>query len=52
MDKELQAVERNNTWELVELPTHTKAMKVKWVFKLNHNTDGSIVRHKAKLIAQ
>lgn len=29
MVKELQAIERNNTWELVGLPTHTKVIKVK-----------------------
>ena len=52
MVEELQAIERNNTWELVELSAHTKAIKVKWVFKLKHNVDGSIVRHKARLVAQ
>ena len=52
MVEELQAIERNNTWELVELPTHTKAIEVKWVFKLKHNADGSIARHKARLVAR
>ena len=52
MVEELQAIERNNTWELVELPAHTKAIKVKWVFKLKHNADGSIARHKARLVAR
>ncbi|XP_050919391.1 uncharacterized mitochondrial protein AtMg00810-like [Lathyrus oleraceus] len=28
MVEELQAIERNNTWELVEFPAHTKAIKV------------------------
>lgn len=52
MVEELQAVKRNNTWELVELPTHTKAIKVKWVFKMKHNPDGSISRHKSRLVAR
>lgn len=29
MVEELQAIERNNTWELVESPAHTKDIKVK-----------------------
>jgi hypothetical protein len=52
MVEELEAIERNNTWELVELPAHTKAIEVKWVFKLKHNVDGSIARHKARLVAR
>ncbi|XP_050896665.1 uncharacterized protein LOC127103453 [Lathyrus oleraceus] len=50
MIEELQAIERNNTWELVKLPTHIKVIEVKWVFKLKHNPDGSITRHKARLV--
>lgn len=52
MVEELQAIKRNNTLELVKLPTHTKAIKVKCVFKLKYNPDRSIVRHKARLVAR
>lgn len=52
MVEELQAIERNNTLNLVELLAHTKPIKVKWMLKLNHNVEGSIVRHKARLVAQ
>ena len=47
MVEELQAIERNNTLEFVKLPAHTTAIEVKWVFKLKHNVDESIARHKA-----
>lgn len=50
--KELQAIERKNTWELFKLPTYTKVIKVKWMLKLKHNPDGLITRHKARLVAQ
>lgn len=46
MVEELQAIEKNNTWDLVKLSAHTKATEVKWVFKLKHNVDGSIVKYK------
>ena len=52
MVEELQEIERNNALELVEFPAHTKAIEVKWVFKLKHNVDGSIARHKARLVAR
>ncbi|MCH80759.1 copia-type polyprotein, partial [Trifolium medium] len=36
MEEELNAIERNQTWELVKLPAEKKAITVKWVFiKLN-----------------
>ena len=52
MVEESEEIERNNTWELFKLPTHTKVVKVMWVFKLKHNVDGSIARHKARLVAR
>ena len=52
MVEELQPIKRNNTWELVEFPAHTKAIKVKWVFKLKQNPDGTIARHKVRLVAR
>lgn len=52
MVKELKVIKRNNTWELVELPIHTKAIEVKWVFNLKHNDNGSIARHKEILVAR
>lgn len=33
MDKEMQAVEKNQTWNLVELPPGQKTIGLKWVFK-------------------
>ncbi|XP_050878860.1 uncharacterized mitochondrial protein AtMg00810-like [Lathyrus oleraceus] len=52
MVEELQGIERNNTWELVEFPAHTKAIKVKYVFKLKRNVGGSIARHNERLVAR
>ncbi|PNX68424.1 retrovirus-related Pol polyprotein from transposon TNT 1-94, partial [Trifolium pratense] len=37
MEEELCAIEKNQTWQLVELPTGKKAIAVKWVFKLKLN---------------
>lgn len=52
IEEELQNLENHQTWEYNELPQGRKAMGSKWVFKIKYNTDESIARFKAKLVAQ
>jgi hypothetical protein len=40
---EIDALNKNKTWELVDLPTGCKAVKSKWVFK--HKADGHYCAH-------
>lgn len=49
---EIQSLVENGTFELVELPRGVKAIGSRWVFKVKRNTDGSIERYKACLVAQ
>ena len=44
---EMNAVETNRTWELVDLPHGHHAITLKWVFKLKRDEVGAIVKHKA-----
>jgi len=44
---EIAALDKNKTWELVDLPAGRKAVKSKWVFK--HKADG---RYRAHLVAK
>ena len=44
---EMDALNKNKTWELVDLPPNRKAVKSKWVFKLK--ADG---RYRARLVAK
>ena len=44
---EIDALARNGTWELMDLPPSRKAVKSKWVFKLK--ADG---RYRARLVAK
>ena len=46
MDEEIQAIHRNNTWELTELPERSQLIGVKWVFKKKMNAQGKIERYK------
>ncbi|MCH82440.1 retrovirus-related Pol polyprotein from transposon TNT 1-94 [Trifolium medium] len=52
VNTELSALLKNQTWNLVKLPSHKKAIGCKWVFKLKLHADGTIERHKARLVAK
>ena len=52
MDCEIEAIERNGTWELTDLPTGHKAIDLKWVYKLKRDTNGEILKHNARLVAK
>jgi hypothetical protein len=40
MQQEMDTVERNRTWELVDLPATHHAITLKWVFKLEKDEAG------------
>ena len=52
MTDEYLALLRNGTWSLVPLPPNRKAIGSKWVFKLKQNSDGSLLKHKARFVAK
>ena len=52
MVEELNALEENNTWSIVKLPPRKKVVGSRWVYKTKLKADGSIERHKAKLVAR
>ena len=49
---ELEAFNRNKTWELTYLSAHKKEVGCKWVFKLKLDANGTVERYKARLIAK
>ncbi|CAL9010681.1 unnamed protein product [Prunus brigantina] len=52
MNVEMDALNKNKTWDLVPLPRGKKAVGCRWVFTLKHKADGSIDRYKARLVAK
>jgi hypothetical protein len=52
MNVEMDAHLQNGTWELVELPPGRKIIGSRWVFIVKRNSDGSIDKYKARLVAQ
>lgn len=52
MEAEMDALEKNGTWELVNLPKGKKAMGCKWVYTVKFKADGSLECYKARLVAK
>jgi hypothetical protein len=50
MKAEMDAVEKNRTWELADLPRGV--ITLKWVFKLKRDEVDAIIKHKTRLVAQ
>ncbi|CAM8887392.1 unnamed protein product [Rhodiola kirilowii] len=52
MNKEIKALEDNNTWSISELPQGAHAIACKRIFRVKYHSDGSIERRKARLVAK
>jgi hypothetical protein len=52
IDEELEALEKNETWEIVDLPRDRKALDCRWVFAVKRDKEGEIERYKARLVAK
>ena len=52
MNEEMEALEKNSTWELVSLPKRKRPVGCKWVYTAKLKVDGCIDRYKARLVAK
>ena len=52
MQEEINVIEKNKTWELVDRPNDKDVIGVKWIYKTKLNQDGSVERNKARLVAK
>ena len=52
MDYEFSALQKQKTWSLVPSSPDVNLVGCKWVYKLKLNSDGTIARYKARLIAK
>jgi hypothetical protein len=50
MHEELENIEKNQVWTLVDPPRDVNMIGTKWVFKNKQGEDGEVVRNKARLI--
>ena len=52
MDDEIQALKKNDTWDLVPRPINHNVVGCCWIFKTKLHANGSIECHKARLVAK
>ncbi|KAI5341456.1 hypothetical protein L3X38_020730 [Prunus dulcis] len=52
MKSELNSMEKNKVWELVQLPQGCRSIGCKWIFKTKKDSKGLIDRYKARLVAK
>ena len=52
MVDEYQAIQDNNTWQLVDCPQHVKPIGCKWVYRIKYKKNGDIDKYKANLVAK
>ena len=52
MEAEMDALQKNETWELGDLPSGKIPVGCKWVFAVKFKGDGSLERYKARLVAK
>ncbi|GKC77435.1 retrovirus-related pol polyprotein from transposon TNT 1-94 [Tanacetum coccineum] len=52
MQKEIPKFERLEVWELVPCPDKVLLIKLKWIYKVNTDEFGGVLKNKARLVAQ
>ena len=52
MQDEMDSLQKNKTYELVELLEGRKALKNKWVYKFKRDNSGKLVKYKAQLVVK
>jgi heptaprenylglyceryl phosphate synthase len=52
MVEEMEFLQKNETWDLVKLPSVRNIVNSKWVFKNKMNATGQVEKFKAQLVAK
>ena len=50
MNEEMQALSKNETWDLVPHSPHRKEIGCRWIYKVKYNADGSVNHYKPRLV--
>lgn len=52
MEEDISSINKNDTWDLMELSKGKKHVRCKWIYKIKYNVNGSIERYKERLVTK
>ena len=52
MKEELDALHKNGTWDLVDLPSRKSTIGCKWIYKIKTQSDDTVDHYKALIVAR
>lgn len=52
MNEEMKSLQKNATWEVVDLPAGKKHVGCRWIFTIKYKVDGDIKMYKARFVAK
>jgi hypothetical protein len=52
MDEEMETLDKNESWDLVDFPSGRNPIGNKWVFKKKLNAEGKVEKYKSRLVAK
>jgi hypothetical protein len=52
MEDEIDSINRNQTWKLVNLPPGRSVISTRWLYKTKIKANGSLEKRKARLVAR
>ena len=50
MEEEMESLDKNEAWDLVQFPTVRNPIGRKWVFRKKLNVEGKVEKYKARLV--
>ena len=52
MDEEIECIEKNQTWELVDVSKDKDVISVKWIYQAKQYVDGNVQKPKEIMVAR
>ncbi|GJX12657.1 putative RNA-directed DNA polymerase [Tanacetum coccineum] len=52
MNNEMEALNRNQTWEITDLPKGRRPIGCKWIYIIKYKSNGEIERYKSRLVVK
>ena len=50
MDLEIECIEKDQTWELVDLREDKNVISVKWIYETKQDDDGNVQKQKERMV--